>query len=91
MNIDGSDPQNLTNHPAQDAWPFFSADGSRIYFQTDRLGVRSNIMMMELDGSNQSYYSFEFMTNGAILPDAIAARFAAELPTIAQACASALN
>ncbi len=84
MNIDGSDPQNLTNHPAQDAWPFFSADGSRIYFQTDRLGVRSNIMMMELDGSNQSYYSFEFMTNGAILPASIAARFAAELPTIAE-------
>jgi hypothetical protein len=84
MNIDGSDPQNLTNHPAQESWPFFSADGSRIYFQTDRLGVRANIMMMELDGSNQSYYSFEFMTNGAILPDSISNRFAAELPTIAE-------
>lgn len=84
MNIDGSDPQNLTNHPAQEAWPFFSADGSRIYFQTDRLGVRANIMMMELDGSNQSYYSFEFMTNGAILPDSISNRFVAELPTITE-------
>jgi hypothetical protein len=87
MNIDGSDPQNLTNHPAQEAWPFFSADGSRIYFQTDRLGVRANIMMMELNGSNQSYYSFEFMTNGAILPNSVATRFAADLPTIAEVLA----
>lgn len=90
MNIDGSDPQNLTNHPAQEAWPFFSADGSRIYFQTDRLGVRANIMMMELNGSNQSYYSFEFMTNGAILPNSIATRFAADLPTISEVLATAV-
>ena len=88
MNSDGSDQQNLTNHPAAEAWPFFSGDGNVIYFQSDRLGVQSNIMMMELDGSNQSYYSFEFMTNAALLPDAITTRLATDLPTITEVLTS---
>jgi len=91
MDIDGSDMQNLTNHPGNEAWPFFSADGSLIYFQTDRLGVRANIMMMEPDGSNSSYYSFEFMTNGALVPDAVAARLAADLPTIGEVLDNAVE
>lgn len=79
MNADGSNPVNLTNHPAVDSWPFFSEDGSLIYFQTDRVGVNSIIMMMEPDGSNQSYYSFEYMTNAALLPDSLTERFKEEL------------
>lgn len=73
MNLDGSGQTNLTNHPANDAWPFWSADGSTIYFQTDRLGVRANIMIMQVDGSNQSYFSREFLTNGAVLNNEMSA------------------
>jgi len=85
MNIDGSDQRNLTNHPGNDAWPFFSADGEFVYFQTDRLGVNSNLMVMEADGTDPSWFSFEFMTNAALLPAAVTERFAAELPTLAEA------
>lgn len=84
MNIDGSDQRNLTNHPAADAWPFFSADGEYVYFQTDRLGVNSNLMVMRADGGDQSWFSFEFMTNAALLPAPITERFVAELPTLAE-------
>lgn len=85
MDIDGSDQRNLTEHPANEAWPFFSADGSIIYFQTDRLGVSSNLMMMDTEGDNASYFSFEFMTNAALLPDEITERYKRELPTIVEA------
>lgn len=79
MNIDGSDQRQLIDHPANEAWPFFSTDGGLIYFQTDRLGVRSNLMMMRPDGTNVSYFSFEFMTNAALLPEPIADRLREEL------------
>ena len=38
MEADGGNPQNLTNHPADDRSPSWSLDGRRIAFSTDRDG-----------------------------------------------------
>jgi TolB protein len=53
MNRDGSDPVNLTNHPAYDGWPAWSPDSRRIAFASDReaAGVW-HIYVMSADGSN---------------------------------------
>ena len=51
MDADGSDPTNLTNHPANDASPAWSPDGQRIAFQSDRNGV-PNLYIMRADGSD---------------------------------------
>lgn len=53
MNADGSDPVNLTRHPASDvvwagAW---SPDGTRLVFQTGRMG-NAEIFVMNADGSD---------------------------------------
>ena len=36
MNADGSAQANLTNHPAEDSYPAWSADGSKIAFTSFR-------------------------------------------------------
>jgi TolB protein len=51
MNADGSDQVNLTNHPAQDAFPAWSPDGTRITFASDRDG-NYEIYVMDANGSN---------------------------------------
>ena len=53
MNRDGSDPANLTNHPAYDGWPSWSPDGRHIAFASDREdeGVW-HIYVINNDGSN---------------------------------------
>jgi Tol biopolymer transport system component len=53
MNRDGSDPVNLTDHPAYDGWPSWSPDGARIAFASDREreGIW-HIYVMNADGSN---------------------------------------
>lgn len=68
VNFDGTGLRNLTEHPSTDAWPFWSLDGERIYWQTDRLGVSSHIMVMTAAGENASYYSVELLTHGAVVP-----------------------
>jgi TolB protein len=38
MNADGSEPKNLTNHPAQDNYATWSPDGKKIAFVSNRIG-----------------------------------------------------
>jgi TolB protein len=53
MDRDGSNPVNLTRHPAYDGWPAFSPDNERIAFASDReeKGVW-HIYIMNGDGSD---------------------------------------
>jgi Tol biopolymer transport system component len=51
MRPDGSRLTNLTNNPAVDTMPFWSPDGKRIAFESDRDGSRQ-IYLMDMDGSN---------------------------------------
>jgi uncharacterized protein (DUF885 family)/Tol biopolymer transport system component len=48
---DGSDPINLSQHPANDHSPTWSPDGSKIAFVSDRDG-NEEIYVMNADGSN---------------------------------------
>ena len=50
MNTDGSDPTNLTNHPAADNFPLWSPDGQRLAFVSDRSG-KPEVYLMYDDGS----------------------------------------
>jgi TolB protein len=51
MNADGSNLTNLTNHPANDFRPDWSADGTRLVFVSDR-GEGENIYILELSSGN---------------------------------------
>lgn len=53
INADGTDQQNLTNHPARDEMPRFSPDGSFLLFESNRDG-NWEIYSMLLDGNNQT-------------------------------------
>jgi TolB protein len=48
---DGSNPRNLTNHPAFDGWPAWSPDGKLIAFASNR-NARYQIFVMNADGSD---------------------------------------
>src|SRR3989449_588307 len=50
-NADGSGPSRLTNHPAEDRFPAWSPDGTRIAFVSDRDG-NPEIYVMNADGSS---------------------------------------
>ena len=52
MNIDGSDPVNITRHPEGDFCPSWSPDGSKIAFISRRDGT-DRIYIMNADGANQ--------------------------------------
>ena len=54
MNPDGSGQTNLTNNPAEDSTPAWSADGAKIAFARDRTG-NSHIYAMNADGSEQRH------------------------------------
>ena len=58
MDADGSNQQRLTDNVALDSCPFWSTDGSRIVFQSNREG-NWDIYVMDADGSNQ-----QRLTNG---------------------------
>ena len=51
MAADGSDPTNLTNHPARDQDPSWSPDGSRIAWSSTVAGAHLDIWVMNADGS----------------------------------------
>jgi len=52
MNADGSEQKNLTNSPdADDRRPFWSPDGARIAFMSDRDDAEYEIYVMNADGS----------------------------------------
>jgi Tol biopolymer transport system component len=57
MNADGSDIRNLSNNPASDNDPRYSADGSRITFVSNRDG-NWEIYAMNSDGSGQTRLTF---------------------------------
>jgi len=50
MDADGSNPTQLTTHPAEDWWPRYSPDGSKIAFQSKRDG-NHEIYVMNSDGT----------------------------------------
>ena len=52
MNADGSEPRNLTQHPATDVRPAWSPDGRRIVFVSRRDG-NSEVYVMNADGSGK--------------------------------------
>ena len=52
MDADGGNQVNLTNHPAHDAGPDWSPDGTKIAFESDRNGDRTQIYVMAADGKN---------------------------------------
>lgn len=79
VNVDGTGLANLTDHPANDSFPFWSSDGDLVYFQSDRLGDGSHIMMMTADGANASYFGREKATAGAVVPPSVGASLAAQL------------
>ena len=51
MNADGTNPINLTNHPARDGSPDWSPDGKQIAFHSERDG-NWEVYVMNADGSN---------------------------------------
>lgn len=51
MNADGSGLTNITNHPATDAYPAFSPDGTEIAFISDRNG-NFDLYVMNADGTD---------------------------------------
>ena len=51
INVDGTNPINLTNHPANDNSPDWSPDGKKILFESIRDG-NYELYTVETDGSN---------------------------------------
>jgi TolB protein len=53
MNADGTNPRDLTNHPANDETPVWSPDGRQIAFASDRAAKNHlDIYVMNADGTH---------------------------------------
>ena len=65
MNTDGSDPVNLTNHPAGGSEPWWSPDGERIAFTSQRDG-KPDIFLMNGDGSGQERLTDSVAVDGRV-------------------------
>ena len=61
MNVDGTSPVNLTDHPEDDRAPTWSPDGTKIAFSSNRHGTEE-IYVMNADGT-----SLIRLTNNAVL------------------------
>jgi len=48
---EGNEEKNLTNHPAWDMIPMWSADGSKILFSSNRNGENSDLFLMDRSGN----------------------------------------
>jgi Tol biopolymer transport system component len=59
INVDGSDPKNLTNDPGIDENPDVSPDGKQVVWASDRGGERLHLWVMNIDGSNQRQLTFD--------------------------------
>jgi len=53
MSANGTNLQRLTNHPAEDLYPSWSPDGTRIAFASERDGSHE-IYVMNADGASQT-------------------------------------
>ena len=53
MDADGTNRLQLTDDPADDYWPSWSSDGTRISFTSSRTGS-SDVFVMNSDGSGES-------------------------------------
>ena len=85
IDITGGEPVNLTNHPADESWPVFSEDGSVIYFGSDRLAPEDDrpiVMVMNPDGSNQSWFAGANGSQHIVVPRAVADQVLASAPTL---------
>jgi TolB protein len=51
MNPDGCNPRNLTNNPARDYPPGWSADGAWILFRSTRDRAAHDVYRMKADGT----------------------------------------
>ena len=52
MNADATEQVRLTNNPANDSWPRWSPDGTRIIFQSNRRANNTDIWSMDSFGGN---------------------------------------
>ena len=49
--IEGNQEKNLTNNPAWDMFPMWSADGNKILFSSERNGENSDLFLMDRNGN----------------------------------------
>jgi Tol biopolymer transport system component len=82
VNDDGTDLQNLTNNPADDAYPAWSPDGTQIAFQSNRSGEWV-FYEMDINGANVVLHASESLIR-ILSPDGTASAFRFHVETFWQ-------